>query len=87
MMWCMHRTNIYLQDRQTKALDRLAAAEGLSRAEIIRRLIDRGIDDQSRDAVADMAWFDASFGVHAEFDIPDRGPGAREAHQREITDA
>ena len=49
MMWCMQRTNIYLEDRQTAVLDRLAAEEGISRAELIRRILDRalqGSDDR-----------------------------------------
>ena len=38
----MQRTNIYLDERQVEALDRLAQTEGVSRAEVIRRLLDRG---------------------------------------------
>jgi metal-responsive CopG/Arc/MetJ family transcriptional regulator len=34
----MTRTKIYLEDRQTAMLDRIAAEEGVSRAEVIRRL-------------------------------------------------
>jgi hypothetical protein len=76
----MQRTNIYLEDRQTRALDQLAGAEGVSRAEIIRRLIDRGIETSGRDLATDLAWFDASFGVATDFAVPDRGHGRREAH-------
>lgn len=76
----MQRTNIYLEDRQTQALDRLASAEGVSRAEIIRRLIDRGIGNAGGDLATDLAWFDASFGIATDFDAPDRAPGEREAH-------
>lgn len=75
----MRRTSIYLEERQMRALDYLAEAEGATRAEIIRHLIDRGLDAVGRDIAADPAWFDASFGVAADFDIPDRAPGAREA--------
>ena len=74
----MHRTNIYLEQRQTEALDRLAAAEGSSRAEVIRRLLDRaliGSDDLAEDLMA----FDASFGAAPDIDVPERGPGARES--------
>ena len=43
MMWCMKRTNIYLAEGQAAALDRAAQAAGVSRAELIRELIDRAI--------------------------------------------
>ena len=43
MMWCMKRTNIYLGEGQAAALDRAAQAAGVSRAELIRELIDRAI--------------------------------------------
>ena len=36
--------NIYLAERQTEALDRIAADEGISRAEVIRRLLDRALE-------------------------------------------
>lgn len=47
----MERTSIYLERRQTTMLDRLAAGEGVSRAEVIRRLLDRALggEDDSRD--------------------------------------
>ena len=38
MMWCMKRTNIYLAEGQAAALDRVAQAAGVSRAELIREL-------------------------------------------------
>jgi hypothetical protein len=34
MKWCMKRTNIYLAEGQAAALDRIARAEGVSRAAI-----------------------------------------------------
>jgi metal-responsive CopG/Arc/MetJ family transcriptional regulator len=39
----MKRTNIYLAEGQAAALDRVAEAEGVSRAELIRELIDRAL--------------------------------------------
>ena len=39
----MKRTNIYLAEGHASALDRVAEAEGVSRAELIRTLIDRAI--------------------------------------------
>jgi hypothetical protein len=66
MMWCMKRTNIYLAEGQAAALDRAAAAEGVSRAELIRELIDRAIGRHpSADLAADLAAINDSFGTLA----------------------
>jgi hypothetical protein len=66
-MWCMKRTNIYLAEGQAAALDRVAQAEGVSRAELIRELIDRAIGGQpGADLSADLAAIDGSFGILAE---------------------
>ena len=37
---CMHRTNIYLDDEQLRALRHVAAEEGASVADLVRRAID-----------------------------------------------
>jgi metal-responsive CopG/Arc/MetJ family transcriptional regulator len=80
-MWCMVRTNIYLEERQTALLDRLAAEEGVSRAEVIRRLLDRALASRDDDLTADLTAIDESFGVlEDEVDIPARGAGDREEH-------
>lgn len=76
----MNRTNIYLQDRQTSALDRLAAEQGVSRAEIIRRLLDRALEGADEDLARDLAAIDESFGTLRDLDVADRGPGDREHH-------
>ena len=56
MMWCMKRTNIYLAEGQAAALDRVAQAAGVSRAELIRELIDRAIGGHpGADLVTDLA--------------------------------
>lgn len=66
MMWCMKRTNIYLAEGQAAALDRAAEAEGVSRAELIRTLIDRAIGGHpGADLAADLAAINGSFGVLA----------------------
>lgn len=39
----MKRTNIYLDEEQTASLDKLAAQEGVSRAELIRLLLNRAL--------------------------------------------
>jgi hypothetical protein len=62
----MKRTNIYLAEGQAAALDRVAAAAGVSRAEVIRELIDRAIGGhRGADLAADLAAIDGSFGVLA----------------------
>ncbi len=80
MLWCMDRTNIYLQRRQTERLDRLAVQEGISRAELIRRLLDRSLLDVEDSLGGDLAAIDASFGCLRDAKVPDRAPGGREAH-------
>ena len=87
MIWCMQRTNIYLEERQTEALDRLAAGEGVSRAEIIRRLLDRALAGQDDSLEVDLMAIDRSFGVLAEIDLPDRRVGEREEHLARIWQA
>ncbi len=78
MMWCMKRTNIYLAEGQAAALDRVAKAEGVSRAELIRELIDRAIGGQRGvDLAADLAAIDGSFGILAEEEAFSRGRDER----------
>lgn len=76
----MTRTNIYLEERQTAILDRIADEEGVSRAEVIRRLIDRALAGRDDDLTTDLAAIDESFGVLGELDVPARGANDREAH-------
>jgi len=77
-MWCMKRTNIYLADGQAEALDRVAAAEGVSRAELIRELIDRAIGgNPGADLAADLAAINESFGILAEQDAFSRARDQR----------
>lgn len=40
MLWCMHRTNIYLTAAEEAALDSRARAEGVSRSKVLRDIID-----------------------------------------------
>lgn len=76
----MKRTNIYLDEQQAELLDRLAGAQGTSRAELIRQLLDRSLRDESNDVSADLAAIDDSFGALADIDVPDRTAGDREEH-------
>jgi Ribbon-helix-helix protein, copG family len=79
-MWCMKRTNIYLDEEQNKALDRLAAQEGVSRAEVIRRLLDRVLESSDNSLASDLHAIEDSFGALRDIDAPARGRGAREEH-------
>ena len=58
----MRRTNIYLAEDELDALDQLAAQEGRSRAEVIRRLIDAALAGGERDLATDLAAVAASLG-------------------------
>ena len=79
-MWCMKRTNIYLDEKQAELLDRLAVSQGISRAEMIRRLLDRSLLNEIDDVAAGLAAIDESFGVLAGVEWPERRSGDREEH-------
>jgi metal-responsive CopG/Arc/MetJ family transcriptional regulator len=76
----MRRTNIYLEERQTERLDRLASEEGVSRAELIRRLLDRALVERDDDLAGDLAAIENSFAVLEHVDAPSRETGDREKH-------
>ncbi|WP_326546492.1 CopG family transcriptional regulator [Mycolicibacterium sp. ND9-15] len=76
----MKRTNIYLDEEQTASLDRLAEQQGTSRAELIRQLLDRALNNADDDLPADLKAIDDSFGVLRDVEVPDRRPGSREEH-------
>ncbi|HUZ78337.1 MAG TPA: CopG family transcriptional regulator [Chloroflexota bacterium] len=77
----MDRTNIYLDEGQARSLDVAARDQGISRAALIRRLIDRGLDRRNSDLESDLAAIEASFGVlAAENDFPQRGNDDRSRH-------
>ena len=84
----MNRTNIYLTDEQRRRLDARARAEGVSRAELIRSMLDRALDEGGSELLdADLAAIDGSFGALTdEFSI-DRHDGAREDHLRRLAQA
>jgi hypothetical protein len=84
----MKRTNIYLAEGQAAALDRVAEAAGVSRAELIRVLIDRAIGGHpGADLAADLAAIQSSFGVLAEQDAFARGSDQRMDYLDRLTDA
>ena len=80
MLWCMQRTNIYLETEQAQELDRVASAEGISRAELIRRLLDRGLRGGVGDLESDLAALSATAGAFADFDPIERDVDERSAH-------
>jgi hypothetical protein len=84
----MKRTNIYLAEGQAAALDRVAAAEGVSRAELIRELIDRAIGGQpGADLAADLAAINDSFGVLADHEGFSRTRDQRTDYLDRLADA
>lgn len=76
----MRRTNIYLDEMQTTSLDKLAAQEGISRAELIRRLLNRALIGADDSLASDLEAIAASFGSLRDFDPVERGPAGREDH-------
>ncbi|MGI8613254.1 MAG: CopG family transcriptional regulator [Nocardioidaceae bacterium] len=76
----MKRTNLYLDEHQTAALDEVARAAGISRAELVRRLVDQGMAGGPADLEADLDAIEASFGALDDAPQPARGTDARAAH-------
>jgi Ribbon-helix-helix protein, copG family len=88
MMWCMKRTNIYLAEGQAATLDRIAQAEGVSRAELIRELIDRAVGgNPGADLAADLAAIEGSFGILADGEMFVRGRDERMDYLDRLADA
>ncbi len=81
-MWCMKRTNIYLDEGQSAALERVARTQGISRAELIRQLINRSVGASgAADLDADLAAIRDSFGIARDEGISvGRGPDERSRH-------
>jgi hypothetical protein len=80
IVWCMRRTNIYLDEQQTAILDRLAAQERVSRAELIRQLLDRVLASSDESLASDLHAIERSFGALRDVDVPVRGPDGRDEH-------
>jgi hypothetical protein len=77
----MNRTNIYLDEEQARSLDEVARAQGISRAALIRRLIDRGLDQSDGDLESDLAAIEGSFDVlSSDEDFLARGADERSQH-------
>ena len=76
----MQRTNIYLDERQAEALDRRAAADGVSRSELIRRLLGRALHGERDDLEADLGAIDQSHGALRSAQPSPRGHDDRAGH-------
>jgi len=78
----MKRTNIYLDEGQSAALERVARTQGISRAELIRQLINRSVGASgAADLDADLAAIRDSFGIARDEGISvGRGPDERSRH-------
>jgi predicted DNA-binding protein len=62
------RTQIYLTDEQRRRIDQLAAAEGISMAEIVRRALNGYLNEHVEPAVA----LAATFGAIEDLNVPSR---------------
>jgi hypothetical protein len=84
----MKRTNIYLDEGQSAALEQVARTQGISRAELIRQLIDRSISTSGAvDLDADLAAIRDSFGVARDEDISfGRGADERSRHLNHVAE-
>lgn len=82
----MKRTNIYLDEAQSAALDKLAHAQGISRAELVRQFVDTGLGAVgAADLEADLAAIRESFGVFHDEDLPlARGSDERARHLERV---
>lgn len=78
MLWCIRRTNVYLDDAQTVALDEVARGQGILRAELVRGLRSTSVDQE-----ADLAAIEESFGVLVH-DGSGRGPDEGAAHLAQL---
>jgi hypothetical protein len=76
----MKRTNIYLDEKQTASLDRWAEQEGIPRAELIRKLLDRVLANRDDNLISDLQAIDDSFGTFRDPEAPMRRRGGRERH-------
>jgi hypothetical protein len=77
----MNRTNIYLDPGQIRMLDQLAVERGISRAELIRRLLDGALTGGGgSDLASDLEAIEVSFGSVRDLEVVDRRPDTRSRH-------
>ncbi len=55
-VWGMHRTNIYLEERQLRALRAIAESRGESVAALIRGVVDQWLDKQGVEVLDQDEW-------------------------------
>ena len=67
------RTQIYLTEEQRRRIDAVTAAEGVPMAEVIRRALDRYLDDET-DASSVLA---STFGADPDAEVPSRDEWTR----------
>lgn len=80
----MRRTNIYLDEAQAASLDRLAKQQGVSRAELIRQLLNRALAGADDKLASDLTAIEDSFGAFRDLDVPVRRPGDREERLAQV---
>lgn len=64
------RTQVYFRADQRRLLDEVAAREGVTIAEIVRRALDRYLEDVGGDVNAAL---EATFGADPAAEVPSRG--------------
>jgi ribbon-helix-helix CopG family protein len=71
MLCCMGatRTQIYLSEEQRSRIDAVAAADGVTMAEVVRRALTAYLDRAAPDAAPALA---ATFGAAGGADVPSR---------------
>jgi hypothetical protein len=71
MLCCMPatRTQVYLTEEQRRRLDALAAAEGVTMAEVVRRALDAYLDEEGPDPRPALA---TTFGAAPRAAAPSR---------------
>ncbi|MDH3706413.1 MAG: ribbon-helix-helix domain-containing protein [Acidimicrobiia bacterium] len=68
------RTQVYLTEQQRLRIDQIAATEGVTMAEVIRRALDAYLDHESPDAADALG---ATFGALPEMSVPSRSEWER----------
>lgn len=66
----MNRTNIYLPDGLRSRLDQRAESAGVSRAEIIRQLLEQALSAEEGDLESDIDALELSFGILTDWEAP-----------------
>jgi hypothetical protein len=80
MVRCMQRTNIYLDERQVRELDRRARSAGTSRAAALRAVLDVALSTSAEALELDLAVLAEVAGTwQDDVELPAR-TSARDAH-------